>query len=228
MDAAIVDTARVLNQAIAEGRRVLFEGAQGTLLDLDHGTYPYVTSSSPLAGGVGTGCGVGPTRIGAVVGVAKAYATRVGNGPFPTELPADEAKRMRDLGEEFGATTGRPRRCGWFDAVALRQAVMLNGATSLAVTKLDVLDGFPEIGLCTAYRVEGRTVDFPPPEPWLFERAEPVYEMHAGWRTSTREARRWEDLPAAARSYLERIEALSGVPVGIVSVGSGRDQVLVR
>ena len=224
----IIDTSRYLNEALDAGKRVLFEGAQGTLLDLDHGTYPYVTSSSPLAGGVGTGCGVGPTRIESVFGVAKAYTTRVGNGPFPTELPDLEAERLRGLGEEFGATTGRPRRCGWLDAVLLRYGVVLNQVTHMAITKLDVLDTLPELRIATAYRVKGEVTRHPPMDPWMFEHVEPVYETHPGWLTRTSGAKRWGDLPAAARRYLDRIEELAGARVDMVSVGSGRDMTLHR
>jgi adenylosuccinate synthase len=160
--------------------------------------------------------------------VAKAYATRVGNGPFPTEMPPEEGARMRELGVEFGATTGRPRRCGWLDAVLLRRGVAHNGATSLAITKLDVLDTLPEVKICTAYRVNGETLDDFPTEPWLLDRLEPQYETLPGWKQSTVEVRRWEDLPSAARVYLERVEELSGAPVEMVSLGSARDQTLLR
>lgn len=225
---AIADTSLLLNRALAEGKRLLFEGAQGTLLDLDLGTYPYVTSSNAAVNGLGTGTGVPLTRLDEVIGVAKAYATRVGNGPFPTELPPAEAERVRGLGDEFGATTGRPRRCGWLDAVLLRYGVIQNGVTALAITKLDILDHFDEVKVCTAYRVQGTQCDTPPHEPWLFERVEPVFETLPGWKRSTCAARRFEDLPAQARAYLHRIEELAGAAVWMVSVGSGREQTLLR
>ena len=221
-----VDTGRLIYDALAAGERVLLEGAQGALLDVDHGTYPYVTSSNTTAGGAALGVGVGPTAIGAVLGVVKAYTTRVGEGPLPTELPSPMQEHIRELGGEFGATTGRPRRCGWFDAVVVRYAARVNGLTGLAVTKLDVLDTLPEIQIATAYRAEEATQDDFPGDLGLLEASEPVYETLPGWQCSTSAARRWEDLPEAARAYLHRLEELTGVPIWYVSVGTRRDQII--
>jgi adenylosuccinate synthase len=222
-----VDTGFEVDQALRAGERVLLEGAQGTALDLDHGTYPFVTSSNTTAAGAATGIGVGPTRIDAVLGVVKAYTTRVGNGPLPTGFDDEMDARMRELGGEFGATTGRPRRCGWFDAVLARYAARVNGLTGLAVTKLDVLDTLPEIGLCTGYRLpDGSTVTEFPADTWSLESIEPVLEMVPGWESSTGDARKLEDLPAGARSYLDRIEELTGAPIDMVSVGTRRTQII--
>jgi adenylosuccinate synthase len=221
-------TGRILERALREGRNVLFEGAQGTFLDIDHGTYPYVTSSNCVAGAVCAGAGVGPTRIDRVLGITKAYTTRVGGGPFPTELDDAQGEELRRLGAEFGATTGRPRRCGWLDAVMLREACAVNGFTSLAVNKLDVLSGIAKLKIATAYRIDGkRTEEFPMTLGEL-ERAEPEYESHAGWTEDLRELRRFEDLPGDARDYVARIEALVGVPVELISVGPERDETIVR
>ncbi|TVP49626.1 MAG: adenylosuccinate synthase [Gemmatimonadales bacterium] len=222
-----VDTGLEVDQALRAGERVLLEGAQGTALDLDHGTYPFVTSSNTTAAGAATGIGIGPTRIDAVLGVVKAYTTRVGNGPLPTGFDDEMDARMRELGGEFGATTGRPRRCGWFDAVLARYAARVNGLTGLAVTKLDVLDTLPEIGLCTGYRLpDGSTVTEFPADTWSLESIEPVLEMVPGWESSTQEARTLDDLPAGARSYLDRIEELTGAPIHMVSVGTRRTQII--
>jgi len=221
-------TGRILERALREGRNVLFEGAQGTFLDIDHGTYPYVTSSNCVAGAVCAGAGVGPTRIDRVLGITKAYTTRVGGGPFATELDDAQGEELRRLGAEFGATTGRPRRCGWLDAVMLREACAVNGFTSLAVNKLDVLSGIANIQIATAYRIDGkRTEEFPMTLGEL-ERAEPEYETHAGWIEDLRELRRFEDLPRAARDYVARIESLVGVPVELISVGPEREETIVR
>ncbi len=220
------DTGREIAEALDDGRSVLMEGAQGTALDLDHGTYPFVTSSNTTAAAAATGLGVGPTAIGAVLGVVKAYATRVGNGPLPTEFDRELGARVRELGGEFGATTGRPRRCGWFDAVQARYAARVNGLTRLAVTKLDVLDSLEEIRIATAYRIEGGVSTEFPADTRSLSRAEPVLERHPGWRTPTTGVRDVADLPDRARSYLDRIEELVGVPVGIVSVGSRREQII--
>ena len=209
------------------GKRVMFEGAQGSLLDIDHGTYPYVTSSNTTIGGVCTGAGVGPDAIDYVLGIAKAYVTRVGGGPFPTELFDDAGKRLARRGDEFGASTGRPRRCGWLDAVALRRMVSLNGVTGFCVTKLDVLDGFDEIRICTAYRLNGQLLDAPPLDVQDWARLEPVYETFPGWQESSRGATRMEDLPANARSYLEAMESLCGAPIHIVSTGPDRNENIV-
>jgi len=221
-------TGHILDRALSDGRRVLFEGAQGTFLDVDHGTYPYVTSSNCVAATAATGSGIGPTRIERVLGITKAYTTRVGGGPFPTELTGGMGDRLQRQGAEFGATTGRRRRCGWLDAVMLREAVIVNGATSLAVNKLDVLSGFDEVGVATRYRIDGKlTGDFPMTLHEI-ERAEPVYETLPGWAEDVSAVRRFEDLPEAARRYVETIESLAGVPVDLISVGPGRDQTIVR
>ena len=220
------DTGLEIVEALAAGRSVLMEGAQGTALDLDHGTYPFVTSSNTTAAAAATGLGVGPTAINAVLGVVKAYTTRVGNGPLPTEFEEEMGERVRALGGEYGATTGRPRRCGWFDAVQARYAARVNGLTSLAVTKLDVLDSLEEISIATAYRIgDGICTEFPA-DTWSLSRVEPVLERHPGWRTPTTEVRHIADLPVAARSYLDRLQELTGVPIEIVSVGSRREQLI--
>ena len=220
------DTGLLIHRAAAEGRRVLLEGAQGALLDVDHGTYPYVTSSNTTAGGAAVGAGIGPTAIHGVLGVVKAYTTRVGNGPLPTEAESPHEERLRQLGGEFGAVTGRPRRCGWFDATVVRYAARVNGLTGLAVTKLDVLDSFTEIPVGTAYRLDGHSCEELPSEVDALGRVEPIYEVHQGWQQSTGAARKLADLPTGARRYLDRLEALSGVPVRYVSVGTRRDQII--
>lgn len=224
--ALAVDTGRVIHDAIGVGERVLLEGAQGALLDVDHGTYPYVTSSNTTAGGAALGVGIGPTAIDAVVGVVKAYTTRVGEGPLPTEFPSPLQEQVRELGGEFGATTGRPRRCGWFDAVVVRYAARVNGLTGLAVTKLDVLDTLPELRIATGYRAGGELLDDFPGDLGLLEEAEPVYETLPGWNRSTADVRRWEDLPPEALAYLRRLEELTGVLIWYVSVGTRRDQII--
>ena len=221
-----VDSGRVVWEALERGESVLLEGAQGALLDVDHGTYPYVTSSNTTAGGAAVGVGIGPTAIDAVLGVVKAYTTRVGNGPLPTEAEPAVAERIRELGGEFGATTGRPRRCGWFDAVVVRYAVRINGLTGLAVTKLDVLDTFSEIPVCVGYRLDGEQFDSMPADLESIERVEPVYETLPGWQRQLTEARRLADLPAAARAYVDRLQDLAGAPVRYVSVGTRRDQII--
>jgi adenylosuccinate synthase len=221
-----LDTGRIIHDAIQAGQRVLLEGAQGALLDVDHGTYPYVTSSNTTSGGAALGVGIGPTAIDAVIGVVKAYTTRVGEGPLPTEFPSPMQEQVRELGGEYGATTGRPRRCGWFDAVVVRYAARVNGLTGLAVTKLDVLDTLPELQIATGYRVRGETLDDFPADLGLLAEAEPVYETLPGWQTSTADARRWEDLPERARDYLQRIAELTGAAVWYVSVGTRRDQII--
>jgi adenylosuccinate synthase len=217
--------ATVLAELNADGR-VLLEGAQGSLLDVDHGTYPYVTSSNTTAGAAAAGVGIGPTLIDGVLGVVKAYTTRVGNGPLPTELQGDDADLLRRLGAEFGATTGRPRRPGWYDGAVVRHAAAVNGLTALAVTKLDVLDTFEELKLGIGYTLQGQHLEtFPDRAPDLAS-VEPVYETSPGWGSETTGARSWDDLPDAARTYLERIEANAGVPIRYVSVGSARDQIV--
>jgi adenylosuccinate synthase len=206
----------------------MFEGAQGTLLDIDHGTYPYVTSSNATAGGVCTGLGVGPGAIDAVLGVAKAYTTRVGEGPLPTELTGELGTRLRETGQEFGAVTGRPRRCGWYDAVAVRYAVRVNGLDALALTKLDVLDGLPELQVCTAYRCRGATLAEMPGDLTQLAACEPVYETLPGWTAPTKGAQRFDDLPREARAYIGRLEDITGVPAAIVSTGSAREHTILR
>src|SRR6266511_3331010 len=220
-----VDVGRVVYEALQRGESVLLEGAQGALLDVDHGTYPFVTSSNTTAGGAAVGAGIGPTAIHGVLGVVKAYTTRVGNGPLPTEAKDASGAKLRELGGEFGAVTGRPRRCGWFDATVVRYAVRVNGLTGLAVTKLDVLDGFSEIPVGTAYRLDGSACAEMPSEVDLLGRVQPIYETLPGWSRPTGEARRLADLPAEARRYLDRLEELSGTPIRYVSVGTRRDQI---
>jgi adenylosuccinate synthase len=223
----IVDCSLTIYNAIQRRRNILFEGAQGTLLDLDHGTYPYVTSSNPVAGGACVGTGVGPTMIDRVIGVAKAYTTRVGEGPFPTELIDSVGEQLCDRGAEFGTTTGRQRRCGWFDAVIGRYAVRINGMDCLAITKLDVLDELDEIKVCVAYEINGqRCKDFPT-NARLFADCKPIYETLPGWKQSTEDCRTLEDLPKTALSYLEFLAEIMDVPIAIVSLGAGRDQTII-
>ena len=221
------DTGREIAEALRAGRNVLLEGAQGTALDLDHGTYPFVTSSNTTAAAAATGTGIGPTAIDFVVGVVKAYTTRVGEGPLPTALDPEMDERMRELGGEFGATTGRPRRCGWFNSVLTRYAAQVNGLTGIAVTKLDVLDTLPELQVATAYRLpDGSVSEDLPADVRSLGSAEPLYESMPGWQESTCDARRLEDLPGKARAYLDRIEELTGAPVQWISVGTRRDQII--
>jgi len=224
----IADTSLVVWRALRDGLRVLFEGAQGTLLDVDHGTYPFVTSSNPIAGGASTGGGIGPREINRVIGIAKAYVTRVGSGPFPSEDLGPDGERIGERGAEFGTTTGRKRRCGWLDAVLLRYAARLNSLSDLFITKLDVLSGFETVTLCVGYRYEGETYEEFPPHQTIFHKCEPIYEELAGWPSDISGARSFEDLPAEARSYVGRIEEVSGVPVTLVSVGPARDQTVRR
>ena len=221
------DTATYLNGLIDEGKNVLFEGAQGALLDIDHGTYPFVTSSNATAGGVATGTGVPPTRIDGVLGVIKAYTTRVGGGPFVTELHDDNGEHLRRRGNEFGTSTGRPRRCGWFDAVAARYSRMLNGVTAMAVTKLDVMDELAEIQVCTGYRYKGDVLNDFPAAIEVLEQVEPVYETVPGWQQSTVGSLSADDLPQAARDYLNYLEELVGAPVGMISSGPRREETVV-
>jgi len=222
----ISDTGDMLQKAIASGRNILFEGAQGSHLDVDHGTYPYVTSSSTVAGGACTGTGIGPESIDTVVGISKAYTTRVGSGPFPTELTDEMGEHIRSKGGEYGATTGRPRRCGWFDAVVVRQSARLNGMTGLVITKLDVLDGIDPIRICVGYTCQGKSYDLVPSGLQELERCCPVYEEHPGWGTLTAGCRDWEDLPDEAKSYIGRIEELTGIRVTAVSTGQERSELL--
>ncbi|MDP6436973.1 MAG: adenylosuccinate synthase [Gammaproteobacteria bacterium] len=222
----VVDTAGELARLNKEGANLLFEGAQGTLLDVDHGTYPFVTSSNTTAGAAATGSGIGPADFDAVLGIVKAYTTRVGSGPFPTELFDDMGKHLAKVGAEFGATTGRPRRCGWFDAVVTRRAVLNSGISGLCVTKLDVLDGLKTVKICIRYKLDGDTLDVPPVRVDRYTDCEPVYEELPGWEESTVGITRHADLPAAARDYLDRIEDLLGVSVDLISTGPDREQTI--
>lgn len=222
----IVNTVAILNKALAEGKEVLFEGAQGTLLDVDYGTYPFVTSSNPTAGGACIGGGVGPNKIKKILGVFKAYTTRVGEGPFPTELPQEMNKKVREEGQEFGATTGRPRRCGWFDGMIGKHSVMVNGLTTLAITKMDVLDKFDEINLCTGYKYKGELLEEFPSNVDVLSQCEPVYETFPGWLESTEGIRSYDKLPEKARIYLKRISELLETPIEMISVGARRDQII--
>jgi len=223
----VAETGREIMQGLKAGKRVLLEGAQGALLDVDHGTYPYVTSSTTTAGGAATGVGIGPTAITSVLGVVKAYTTRVGSGPLPTEIPDPLGEHLRKLGGEYGATTGRPRRCGWFDSVVVRYSARVNGLTGLAVTKLDVLDTFDEIKIATGYDIEGHRFDSVfPYDLSLLEEAKPFYETLPGWNEPTSGARSIKDLPKNARAYLDRMQELTEVPIDFVSVGTRRDQII--
>jgi adenylosuccinate synthase len=224
----IADTSLVIWRALRDGRQVLFEGAQGTLLDVDHGTYPFVTSSNPIAGGASTGAGIGPREISRVFGVAKAYVTRVGAGPFPTEDTGPDGERMGERGHEFGTTTGRKRRCGWFDAVLLRYAARLNSLSDVFLTKLDVLSGFDRLRVAVAYSYQGETYEEFPPHQTIFHKCEPVYEELPGWTADISDARAFSDLPSEAQEYVRRIEEIGGVPVTLVSVGPSRDQTVRR
>jgi adenylosuccinate synthase len=223
----VVDCTRSIHEAARARKNILFEGAQGTLLDLDHGTYPYVTSSNPVAGGACIGAGVGPTLIDRVIGVAKAYTTRVGEGPFPTELDGSLSDHLCDRGGEYGTTTGRRRRCGWFDGVIGRYAVEVNGLDCLAITKLDVLDELDEISVCVAYELDGERIEYFPSSAADFARCRPVFVSLPGWQTSTADCRRLEDLPATAMAYLRFLADLMEVPIAIVSLGASRDQTIV-
>jgi adenylosuccinate synthase len=219
------ETNAVLNDALDRGDWILLEGAQGTMLDLDFGTYPYVTSA--LAGGVSLGLGMNPSAIKAVVGVYKAYTTRVGGGPMPTELHDECGETIRERAHEYGTTTGRPRRCGWFDAVIARYAAEVNGFTHAAITRFDILDEFATLSICTAYEVDGTVYHRPPANPDLLARCRPVYEEIPGWQRPTTDIRRFEDLPGEAKAYVRRLEELIGCPAGIISVGPGREQTIV-
>ena len=223
----VTNTGLLLDQEMRAGKRVLFEGAQGTLLDVDHGTYPYVTSSSTITGGACSGSGVGPQKIQQVIGISKAYTTRVGGGPFPTQLDGPDGEKLRREGDEFGATTGRSRRCGWFDAVGVRHAVRMNGMTGIALTKLDVLTGFKKIPICTAYRYAGKVVDEFPASSKVMQGAEPVYEELDGWTEPLDNVRKFSDLPQPAQKYVRRIEEVIGTEIILVSVGPGREQTIL-
>jgi adenylosuccinate synthase len=224
----VADVSVALTRAMAEGRAILFEGAQGTMLDLDHGTYPYVTSSNATVGGACTGLGIGPRSVHAVLGIAKAYTTRVGEGPFPSELHGAEGEAIRAKGNEFGAVTGRPRRCGWFDAVQVRHAVRVNGLDAIVITKMDVLDGLDAVPMCVAYRVGDETCAEFPADLRRLQRCTPIIESMPGWRNPTAGVRRFGDLPAEARAYLTRLEELTGVPVLLVSTGAAREDTVVK
>jgi adenylosuccinate synthase len=224
----IADVPRALYHANRAGKNLLFEGAQGSLLDIDHGTYPFVTSSNCVAGAAAAGAGIGPMHLHYVLGITKAYSTRVGGGPFPTELSDGVGERLRQRGQEFGATTGRPRRTGWFDAAALKRSIQLNGVSGLCITKLDVLDGVEAVKICVGYQLEGAFSEILPVGAEELERCDPVYEELPGWMESTVGIKSYDALPGAARAYLERIEALAGVPVDLISTGPERDETIVK
>ena len=223
----VCDTISLLNAQIDAGKKILFEGAQATMLDIDYGTYPFVTSSHPISGGVGIGAGVAPKKIDKVVGVVKAYCTRVGEGPFPTEQLNAIGDKLRNAGHEFGTVTGRPRRTGWLDACVVKYAGQLSGTDYMAVTRLDILDGFDEIKMCTAYKIDGEVINEFPASLKVLAKVEPVYETFAGWKSDISKIRRYEDLPANAKKYLERMAQVTGIKLGIVSVGANRDQTIV-
>ena len=223
----VANTGLLLDNEIRAGKKVLFEGAQGTLLDVDHGTYPFVTSSNTVIGGLCSGAGIGARNVHQIIGISKAYTTRVGSGPFPTELKGPEGEKLKEEGSEFGATTGRPRRCGWFDAVGVRYAVRVNGITGIALTKLDVLTGFKKIGVCVAYRCEGKTYHDFPASLRVLERAEPVWEKMDGWSTPISGAKSLSDLPANAQRYVRRLEEIIGTEMILISVGPGREQTIL-
>ena len=227
IDEYITDTALYLNRALKQGKTIIAEGAQGALLDVDHGTYPFVTSSNPTAGGACTGLGIPPTAVNSIVGIVKAYCTRVGNGPFPTELTDATGERLRSIGHEFGATTGRPRRCGWFDAVAMRYSAMINGIEKIAITKLDVLDQFEEVRVCIGYEYGGRRLKTFPTDVKSLTHITPIYESFEGWKTTLAGVSSYADLPAHARRYVEALAHLCGTPLWIVSVGPRRDQTIL-
>ncbi len=222
----VTDTSLLLNQALERNEVVLLEGSQGTLLDVDHGTYPFVTSSNPTAGGASTGCGIGPTKISRVIGIVKAYTTRVGSGPFPTELFDEDGEKLRSIGGEFGTTTGRSRRTGWYDALIARYAVRINGLTDFFLTKLDVLTGWEKIPVCIAYEIDGKRVDELPASQTDFHHAKPIYEYLPGWSEDITGAKELKDLPVNARAYVKYLEEISGAPMSAIGVGPGRDQTI--
>lgn len=224
----VSETVYMVNDALKAGKKLLFEGAQGSLLDVDHGTYPFVTSSNTVAAGSCTGVGIGPTAVNRVLGIAKAYCTRVGAGPFPTELTDDMGVKLRSLGNEFGVTTGRPRRVGWFDSVVVRYSGLVNGMTDLAITKLDILDTLPEIKICTAYSYKGEIIEKLPSTLEELSLCTPVYETMPGWQQDTSECRAFRDLPLNAQKYILRLEELVGMPISIVAVGAARESTIVR
>ncbi|MBI3190048.1 MAG: adenylosuccinate synthase [Ignavibacteriales bacterium] len=227
IDEFVTDTSLLLNHAINNGKRVLAEGAQGALLDVDHGTYPFVTSSNPTSGGACTGLGIPPTSIQSVLGIVKAYSTRVGNGPFPTELLDETGTALRKIGGEFGATTGRPRRCGWFDAFSLKYSVMVNGISDIAITKLDVLDSFDSLNICIGYEHNGKSLKSFPTDIQTLENIKPVYETFAGWKSSTNNARSFHELPSNAQTYVNALSRLTGTTISMISVGARRDQTII-
>jgi adenylosuccinate synthase len=227
VDEYVTDTSLYLNTALKNGKRILAEGAQGALLDLDHGTYPYVTSSNPTSGGACTGLGIPPTAISSILGVVKAYSTRVGNGPFPTELKDETGEQLRKIGGEFGATTGRPRRCGWFDVVSVKYSAMVNGIKSIAITKLDVLDSFETLKICVGYTLNGKIVKNFTTTVETLDRVEPIYETIEGWKTKISDVKKYSDLPANARKYVEALARFTQTEIKMVSVGARRDQTIL-
>lgn len=222
----VEDSSALVNAAVRAKKKILMEGAQGTMLDVDHGTYPFVTSSNPIAGGACTGGGVGPTAVDDVLGVVKAYVTRVGGGPFPTEIAGTVGDQLREKGGEYGATTGRPRRCGWFDGVVMKHAAEINGLTSLAVTKIDVLDSLDRINICSAYEYEGKKITDFPSDLEKLDKCRPVYEEYQGWRQSLANIRSYRDLPKNAKKYLDRISELAGAKISLISTGAERGQII--
>jgi adenylosuccinate synthase len=222
----VTDTSLLLNQALERGENILLEGSQGTLLDVDHGTYPFVTSSNPTAGGASTGSGIGPTKISRVIGIVKAYTTRVGSGPFPTELFDEDGEKLRSIGDEVGVTTGRARRCGWYDAPIARYAVRINGLTDFFLTKLDVLTGWEKIPVCVAYEIDGKRVEELPASQSDFHHAKPIYEYLPGWSEDISKARKLSDLPVNAQGYIKFLEEISGAPMSAIGVGPGRDETI--
>ena len=224
----IVDTSLLINRYLDDGRFVLFEGAQGTLLDIDHGSYPFVTSSSTVAGGACTGAGVGPKKINEIIGVAKAYTTRVGSGPFPTEIKSPFGDYIREKGYEYGTTTGRPRRCGWLDTLVIKYSIMLNSIDSIALTKLDVLSGLKEVKICTSYKYEGKTYNEIPPHQTIMHKCQPVYKTLRGWKEDISQVKSYMELPEKTRTYIEEIENLVNIPVSMISVGPERNQIIIR
>jgi adenylosuccinate synthase len=224
----VCDTTSFLNSSIGDGKKILAEGAQGAMLDIDHGTYPFVTSSNPTSGGACTGLGIPPTSISSIIGVTKAYCTRVGNGPFPTELLEDAGKKIRGIGNEYGATTGRPRRCGWLDAIALNYSIMVNGINTLAITKLDVLSAFDEISICVGYEYQGKILNHFPTDIQTLQSLKPIYEKHEGWKTNIFDIKSFDELPFQLKVYLNIIEEITDTQISIVSVGPRRDQTIIR
>jgi adenylosuccinate synthase len=222
------ETTLDINETLEAGKTILLEGAQGTLLDPDFGTYPFTTSSSPIAGGASIGAGIGPNHMNAILGVFKAYCTRVGGGPFPTELKDDIGNQIRERAHEFGTTTGRPRRCGWFDGVAARFSQRVNGFTGMVITRFDILDVFPTLKVCTAYKLDGKIIHYFPANINVLAQCEPVYEEMPGWMTSTENVRKFSDLPVNAKNYVKRMEELSGCPANLIGVGPERDQIVEK